>query len=171
MSLNSKWLMVNRLRKGQSLLDVVVAVGIVAALAVALITTILFTQRASRSTASTTQASKLVQQNIEQMRIFRDRQGFSSFPASDGNCFILNSDNPIPTNWELNVCPAETPSGKAEVFNNVTFFRRIAISTQSPNKKKVVVTASWTDSQGLPTVANTTILTNLANSVDSQGPC
>ncbi len=161
----------SNVKSGQSLLEVVVAVGIVAALAVALLTTSLLTQKTSRSTALNTQASKLVQQDIEQMRIFRDRNGLSAFPASDGNCFILNSSDPVPTNWTLDLCTAATSNGKPEVFNNVTFLKRIAISTQSVNKKKVVVSVSWTDSSGLQTVSNTTIFTNLSNCIDSPEGC
>ena len=160
---------ISNFKMGQSLLEVVVAVGIVSALAVALISTSLFTQKTSRSTAANTQASKLVQQNIEQLRIFRDRKGLIAFP--DGNCNILTTVDAEPKNWGFSGCSV----GEKISANNVDFYRRIAISTISlfsdPLKKKVVVTVSWTDSSGLQTVSNTTILTNLSNCIDASGAC
>jgi len=62
--------------KGQTLIEVVVAVGVVVLLAVSLITTNLVTQKTSRSARNTTQATKLAQDYAEKIRIIRDRDGY-----------------------------------------------------------------------------------------------
>lgn len=145
-------------RSGQSLVEVVVALGVVVALAVALITTSLVTQRTSRTAQNNTQATKLVQQNIEQVRVFRDRLGFSSL--SNGSCLTLNTTNPDPLQWSLSNCSGPTAGGEVITLGSIDFTRKIAISTPDTNRKQVIVTVSWTDSGGLQSVTNTTFLSN-----------
>src|SRR3990172_11075319 len=65
---------------GQSLIEVVVSVGVAVLLAVSLITTSLITQKSSRSARNNSQATKLVQQTLEQLRVYRDRYGFAALP-------------------------------------------------------------------------------------------
>lgn len=145
-------------RSGQSLVEVVVALGVVAALAVALVTTSLVTQRASRTAQNNTQATKLVQQNIEQMRVFRDRKGYTFL--ADGTCLTLNTTNADPALWILSPCAGVPPNGEKITLSNIDFFRKIAITTPAVNKKQIVVTVEWTDSGGLQKVTNTTFLSN-----------
>ncbi|MBI3282985.1 hypothetical protein HYZ70_02815 [Candidatus Curtissbacteria bacterium] len=141
---------------GQSLVEVVVALGVVVALAVALITASLVTQRSSRTAKNNTQATKLVQQNIEQLRVFRDRKGFSAL--SDGSCHTLDTTNPDPAQWSLPTCSGA--DGEVVTLSSIDFARKIAISTPAVNKKQIVVTVQWTDSGGLQSVTNTTFLSN-----------
>lgn len=150
--------------KGQSLVEVVVALGVVVALAVALITTSLVTQRASRSAQNNTQATKLVQQNIEQIRVFRDRKGFSSL--TNGSCLTLNTLDADPARWILSACSGPTADGEVVTLGNVDFTRKLAISTPAVNKKQIVVMVLWTDSGGLQSVSNTTFLSNCVNPSD-----
>lgn len=145
-------------RSGQSLVEVVVALGIVVALAVALVTTSLVTQRSSKTAQNNTQATKLVGQNIEQMRVFRDRKGFSFLV--DGTCFTLNTTNADPALWTLPVCAGVEANGEIVTLSNIDFVRKIAITTPTVNKKQIVVTVEWTDSGGLQKVTNTTFLSN-----------
>lgn len=145
---------------GQSLVEVVVALGVVAALAVALVTTSLVTQRTSLQAKNNTQATKLAQQTIEQMRVLRDRKGFDSL--STGSCFTLNTTNSDPAMWTLPACSGATLNGEVVTLNNTDFRRKIAIATPSgtANQKQVIVTVEWTDSGGNQKVTNTTILSN-----------
>lgn len=148
--------------RGQSLVEVVVALGIVIMLAISLVTTTIYVQKSSRAARNTAQATKLVQQSIEQVRIFRDRvgSGFDDLPSS--GCYKLNSLGEDPKNWSvsaINPCTA-IPPGEAEtvVFDNTTFYRWLRFASPSNSKKTVTVNVTWTDSGGLQTVSNSTYL-------------
>lgn len=146
---------------GQSLVEVVVALGVVVVLAVGLITASLVTQRASRSAQNNTQATKLVQENIEQIRVFRDRKGFTAL--SDGSCLTLDTINSNPLFWTLAACSGATATGELKTLGNLDFRRKIIISTPSVNKKQIDVTVQWNDSGGLQSVSNRTFLSNCVN--------
>lgn len=143
---------------GQSLVEVVVALGVVVALAMALITTSLMTQRASRTAQSSTQATKLVQQNIERLRVFRDRNGFSELASGTYRC-IRNTDLD-PSDWVLEASFVNCPVSGVISLGNVDFTSEITISTPAVNKKQVVVRVQWADPGGIQSVTNTTFLSN-----------
>lgn len=147
--------------RGQSLVEVVVSLAVVILLAVSLVSTSIFVQKASKSAQNNTQASKLVQQNIEQIRIFRDRNanGFDALPSS--GCRVLVATDSNPANWSLSsLASCDTPPPGAEVvaLNNTTFNRWLSFASPNSNEKSVTVTVSWTDSSGLQSVANATFL-------------
>ena len=156
------------LKKGQSLIEVVVALAVVSLLAVALISTSLVTQRTSKAAANDTQATKLVQQNIEQMRVFRDRKGYSALV--DGTCYTLIIANVSdPNTWSIAACSGGTINGEVITQANVVFTRRIAIATPggTSNQKRITVTVTWPDQGGTQTVSNVTILSNCISGADS----
>lgn len=143
-------------KSGQSLIEVVIIMTIVVMAAIALLATSLFTQKTARSASYQVQATKLVEQSIEQLRIIRDRRGYGYFDhgSFDGFC-SLDTSNPEPSSWLL-ICP-----GTAETipFDKVTFTREIKVENQ-PNQKKVTVTISWPESGATKTVSNVTFFSN-----------
>ena len=144
---------------GQSLVEVVVALGVVVVLAIALVSSSLVTQKTSRSAAATSQATKLVQQNIEQIRVFRDRQGFGFL--DNNNCWVLVTPDPDPLKWRLantvpNTCPESIILGQT-TFNRSVRIEAVAVNA---NQKRIKVTVTWADSGGVQTVSNTTVLSN-----------
>ena len=149
---------------GQSLVEVVVALGVVAALAVALVTTSLVTQRASRTAKNNTQASKLAQERIEEIRALRDRKGFTELVNNTGAaCRKLVKPSSDPVTWSLS---AASPCPEPVVLDQTTFLRELVISDDSPsspNIRVVTVTVSWTDPGGQQKVSNVTKLSNCVN--------
>lgn len=156
----------SQMSKGQSLVEVVVALGVVVILAIALVSTSLITQKTSRSAANTAQATKLVQQNIEQIRVFRDRRGFGSLENS--NCWVLVATDPDSLNWRLaNTAPNTCP--ESIILGQMTFNRSVRIEDgANANQKRIIVTVTWADSGGVQTVSNTTVLSNCVGVVE---PC
>ncbi len=150
------------LKIGQSLIEVVVALAIVIMLAISLVATTLLVQKASNNARNSTQATKLVQQNIEQVRVFRDRQsaGFDALPNS--GCYTLDTANADPAAWtvsSLSSCNGNPPNGAETVaLNNTTFKRWIIFDNPSSTKRTVTVTVTWTDSSGVQRVSNSTFL-------------
>ena len=142
---------------GQSLIEVVIAMAVIVGLAVALVTTTLVVQKTSRTARNNTQATKLVQQNIEQVRVYRDRKGYASIPDG-GSCYTLSSGDPDPLIWFFSASfDCLTGSGQQITLGKTNFDRKIKIETDA-SIKKVTVTVSWTDSGGTQSVSNQTIL-------------
>lgn len=151
-------------KTGQSLMEVVVAMALVIAAAIALVATSIFTQKTSRSANAQTQATKLVEENIEQIRVLRDRKGYG---AIDFNlsCMVLL---PIPSgsnidSWRLSPCSSSTtpPTTNGEVIapssNNLTsFIRRVSVLNSGPDKKEVKVSVFWEESGGTKSVSSVT---------------
>ena len=166
-------------KKGQSLIEVVIALAVVVALAISLVTASLITQKTSRSATSNTEATKLVQENIEQIRVFRDRKGFSALtnsPASGctGGGLVLVTTNSDPLQWTLSNS-LSTPSvacPETKTLGQTNFSRKLTISDPASasligKQKKVVVTVSWMDSSGTQSVSNDTVLSNCVSSTET----
>jgi len=144
--------------RAQSLIEVVVAMAVITGLAIALVTMSLFSQKTAREATNTTQASKLAQENIEQVRIFRDRQGYSAFSSVSDGCHTLGTSNPDPSTWSFSPSfDCLTGTGETKTLDKTDFYRKIKIESVSATKK-VTVTVSWTDSSGTQKVTNTTLL-------------
>ncbi len=143
---------------GQSLIEVMVAMAVITGLAIALVTMSLFSQKTAREARNNTQASKLAQENIEQVRIFRDRQGYSVLSSVSDGCYTLNTNNSDPSTWSFSPrFDCLTGTGEKKTPDKTDFYRKIKIESVLATKK-VTVTVSWTDSSGTQNVTNTTIL-------------
>lgn len=87
------------MKNGQSLIEVLVAVGVATLLGIALVSTAVLTQKTSRSTQNTAYATKLAQEMVEQLRIFRDQsrnklEAFPFYASLDPNysiCYTITS--------------------------------------------------------------------------------
>lgn len=141
-----------RLSLGQSLIEVVVSAGIAVVLAIALISTSLIVQKSARVAKNNAQATKLAQESIEQMRVFRDRKGFDALTRSP--CLVLkDADKPDFSKWnlvDLVGCP--------ESIAGTPFKREISIQDSSASNKLVTVTIKWSESGGEKSVSSQTIL-------------
>lgn len=143
-----------RCRFGQSLIEVIVSVGIAVILAIALISAGLISNKAARSARNNTQATKLTEQAIEQIRVFRDRQGYGAL-TNEPTCYLINMPGADPATWTLTTsgCPQTITQG------NVDFSRKLTIvDGASANTKLITATVTWADSGGTQTVTSQTIL-------------
>ncbi|MBI4037895.1 hypothetical protein HY382_02525 [Candidatus Curtissbacteria bacterium] len=138
---------------GQSMIEVVVGVGVAVLLGVSLITTTLITQRTARSARNNTQASKLVQGYTEKMRIIRDRQGFDTLTAkvnsaNNAACSYINDADTNITLWFLVSCP--DPRGYPLTLDKTTFYQKVKINGALPlsgDKVDFLIAVEW-DEQG-----------------------
>ncbi len=152
---------------GQTLVEVIVALGVVVALAVSLVTASLVTQRSARSAKNNTQATKLVQQTIEQLRVLRDRQGFSVL--ANNTYYCVKNTNLDPLSWVLEPQATNCPKNGLVTLNNVDFTPKITISAGANSKQKMItVEVSWMDTSGTQKVTN---VTNLSNCVTGNVAC
>ena len=158
----------NEFSGGQSLVEVVVSVGIAVILAISLITTSLITQKSSRSARNNSQATKLVQQTLEQIRVFRDRHPPDD-PAVDDKleflpnaptttCYSLDATSNDPDNWTLNSASCSTT--QTITLDNTNFNRKIEMINQGLNAEKrlITITISWDESGQTRSVKSQTFL-------------
>ena len=148
----------NTFFSGQSLVEVVVSIGIAVMLAISLITTSLITQKSARSARNNSQATKLVQQTLEQLRVFRDRAGFSELPNAPTAiiCVDLNIvDANDPSTWAF-VTPVPCPY--FETIPDTIFSRQIEFLNDGAEKRLITVTVSWDESGQTRSVKSQTFL-------------
>lgn len=156
-------------KNGQSLIEVVIALGVVVVLAVSLVSTSLITQRTARSAKNNTQASKLVQENIEQLRVVRDRQGFPTL--ANRECATLNTANADPSLWTIET--SSCPDGEQLTLDNTDFRRKFSIGPDpldlsNSKKKQIIVSVFWQDTGGPQEVSN---VTNLSDCIVTSVAC
>ena len=148
---------------GQSLIEVVISIALAAILAISLISTTLITQRTSQSARNNTEATKLAQEWVEQVRVFRDRHDFDELEttAVPPLCRIDASDLD-PDKWTLQggVCPVDL------VIGTITFRRELSISElvpPDPNKRLLTVRVIWDEPGGQKEVKHDTVFSKWEN--------
>src|SRR3989344_7347794 len=159
-------------RSGQSMIEVVVSIAVVVVLAISLITTTLITQKTASSAKNNSQATKMAQKAFEQVRIYRDRRGFSSLPALDGCYNLVTNNNPDPSGWSFD--PINCNTGVAEKItpDNIDFYRKIQFTNVPSSEKKIIVTVTWTESASQQSVVHTSLITSwCAGQIVPGSPC
>lgn len=155
-------------KSGQSLIEVLVAFGVVVIVGMALITASLATQRTSISARAKSQATELAQQYLEQVRVIRDINGFNN----NAGCFtIQGSQNPEPLTWTLTNGTLPSPQsggclvgsgvyiGEVVPLNNINYYRRVTFTVITANvSKKAVVDVNWKEGTNDRSISQETIL-------------
>lgn len=150
--------------KGQSLIEVLVAFTVSIIVGIALVSAGLATQRSSISARNKSQATKLAQEYLEQVRLIRDVKGYNTlFPAGFTNaCYSVNTASGTdPSSWSLAYVAATCTSTQGESFplNSTNFYRKVTISDVAGGlAKKVVVDVSWTEGTNARSVSEETTL-------------
>ncbi len=152
-------------KNGQSLIEVLVAFGVMVMVGMALITASLATQRTSNSARSKSQATELTQTYLEQVRVIRDIKGFSYIT---NGCFtITNSSNSDPSQWSLaSGCVGTTPcnaaapyNGELVPLNSINYCRKVTFyDIPGGVSKKAVVEVTWKEGTNDRSVSNETII-------------
>lgn len=177
------------------MIEVVVGLGIATLLAVALISTTIYTEKLSRAAKNRTQASKLVQQSIEQLRSFRDSQsgGFANLAPNGVGCYydtnvgtdantkqivwvfsglVTSCTTPPPITMPTNPSPGTEQILPLSGINDsdVTFSRWVQFTSITANQKNFVVFVAWQGSSGVEYVSSASSLSNPCTSEASACP-
>lgn len=122
--------------KGQTLVEMVFALGVAVLVIVALVAATTFAVRNAQFARNESLASKYGQEEMELVRAFRDKNGLANLSCG-GNCYIDNS--------------LALRNGQETLSGGFTrSFAIVSPATGCPaGAKKVVVTVSWTDSKGI----------------------
>jgi Tfp pilus assembly protein PilV len=134
---------------GQSLIEVVVAVGMISILLVALLSLVSLSLKNSRMAQARTQAVSLAEEGIELMRAYRD-YSWTTILSQAGNNYDL------PVNWVVtdglaSLCPDQPTI-------NDTYWRCVDLVLQGADELAVEISVSWIEGgQTFSTVQDTNL--------------
>ncbi len=128
-------------------MELVIAIGIVAIVASALVTAVTSSLRYSQAIRTRSQGVKLAQEGVELARTLRDTSTWDVFEtyAATGS-------------WCLNaagVWSPDTSSGNCPTAAGSDFWRRVLFTwntVSTPNRMEVIVTVSWGERNNASTV-------------------
>jgi type II secretory pathway pseudopilin PulG len=160
----------NKDQKGQSLLEVLTALGVAAVVIVALSILAVSSLRNAQHARSQTEATKFVNEGIEQVRTVRDQKGWNAFGGYTINsCYVVDT---TVSPWSLTNNGGVVVCGSGgEPIGSTQFKREIKLedanlsggtpgcSTGPCPGRKITVSVFWTDSFGLNTSQASTVLT------------
>jgi type II secretory pathway pseudopilin PulG len=136
-------------QSGQSLVEVIVAVGMMALLLVAILALVALSVKNSRLAKTRNQAVALAQEGIELMRTYRDYSWTELMSRANGTVFDL-PDNWIIANGLTNNCPSDFP------INSV--FRRCVSLNNTTGAINVLLTVAWQEGAKIYQTEQTTQL-------------
>lgn len=111
--------------RGQSLLEVIVALAVVLLVVIALVRAVVTAVRSSDFAKKSAQASSFAQEGMEKVRSYRDQNNWTTFTNNCNNLTAIGLSATPASPFTLSVnCPDDG------------------------SKKKVMVRVSWTDSAG-----------------------
>src|SRR5688572_27566704 len=131
--------MKNKLSKGQSIFEVVLAVGVVTVVLIALVSLVSQTQKNVNAAKNRSEGTRMVQESTEWLRNERDRDWAGFYQRSSGN--------PI---WCLNTLSWSQQSGCGSNMIGKTYRREVRLvrDSTSINTVEAEVRVAWTESQG-----------------------
>ncbi|MEA3355287.1 MAG: hypothetical protein U9Q63_02250 [Patescibacteria group bacterium] len=135
--------------KGQSLVEVVVGVGMMSLLLVALLALISLSVKNSRVAKNKTQSVALAQEGIELMRTYRDYSWNEFSGDANGSEYILDS------NWTVGDGLNGGCTSESEMYSGSLFSRCVNLS----GEVDVTVTVYWQEGPKLNSTVQTTKLT------------
>jgi Tfp pilus assembly protein PilV len=147
----AKW---NNALGGQSLVEVVVAVGIVLILVTGLIVATTFSLRFNQRSKIRTEALSYAEEGLEFVRQLRDAD-WNTVPSTGIYCFGIGQAG----------LEGEVPAGGCSVDEATGFTRTIEMSTDDVCEdpltcKKVTASVSWTENSQMQSVRLSSYLTN-----------
>lgn len=156
---------------GQSLIEVLIAFTVSVVIGMALVSAGLATQRASISARNKSQATKLAQEYLEEIRLIRDVKGFSSFMQY--GCWKIKTtdsggvESTDPSVWTLamlalSACHStisQMTNADKSTLNNTVFYRELKLTSLVPSSStKVSVQVYWQEGVNTRSVFAETVL-------------
>jgi len=156
-------------QEGQSLLEVLTALGVASVVIVALSVLAVSALRNAQHAKAQAEAAKYVSEAIEEVRAVRDQRGWSDFStyAVDA-CYKVNrASSPWSLETSTVVCGGGGEAVGSSKFNREIKLERQDLAAGSPGclgsnpcpGRKITVSVYWTDAFGPNTSQATTILT------------
>lgn len=138
-------------QSGQSIFEVVLAVGIVTVVLISIVGLVAVTQRNTNAAKTRAEASRSAQEALEWIRQERDTNWTAFYNRTAINTYCLDT-----LSWgNSNSC------GNNELVTDKGFIREVVFTRDpNPNAVKTEVRVRWTDGQGTHDLRSTTQFTN-----------
>lgn len=133
---------------GQTLLEIVVGVGLVSMVLVAMVSAITYSLANIQQAKSKAEATQYAQDAIEWLRNQRDNLGWTGFSTHAGNTYCLND-----LNWS-------TPTNCSGFTLKNIYKREVTLIADSADKITAALNMQWQRGTQTKTVAVTTVYTN-----------
>lgn len=147
---------INKNRKGETLIEVVLAVGLAVMVLFALVVLGSSAVKTGTSSSRRAEAEKLASSGVEAIRYLRDANGFDSLELG---CYTIDSTGSSVS--KINDTCAD-PASRIEINLGTgdSFDRKIEVAAYagSTTMKKVTSTARWVESSGTRSVVISTVL-------------
>ncbi len=144
-----------RNQRGQSLIEVLVAITVGIFVVVALINAAVAAMRNAQYAKNQNIATKLAQEGMEQVRAVRDRMDwtiFSTYGDAGKPCYSVDTSS-----WQL--VGNDAGCAGLAVTGFASFLRMIKVEDGVSGQEKITVKVSWTDAAGIHTSELTSYLT------------
>jgi Tfp pilus assembly protein PilV len=135
-------------KKGQSILEVVIAIAMVSIILITLVALASLSIRASTFSRNQTEAQRLTQQVSEWLRAEKDA-GWAKFKSHAGT-----------TSWCLNNLSWTSSGTCSGVVSGTVFTRNLTFTNNADGSVQADIRTSWTDPQGMHTEPTSIIFTN-----------
>lgn len=139
--------------KGQSLFEVVLALGVITAITVGIVSLTVNAMRNAAFSKNKTLAGRYAQEATEWLRSQRDAD-FNDFSGRASGTYCLK--NPI--DWSTH-----TNCSTSDYISETVLFRKVSFTTTSPGGKIIIeadVVVYWSDAQGYHEVRSATSFTD-----------
>ena len=143
---------------GQSLVELIVAVGLILTAVVALLTLATSSMKSSGFGVAKARATKLANEEMELVRAYRDSVGWSDFSSGTGVPSCSDSTNPcyISVDPVISIQPGSDTTVPPFTRNFITVPPNSALQ----NKYTIAVRVIWTDQSGEHTVEISSVLSD-----------
>lgn len=142
-----------KFKGGQSLIEMVVAVGMMSLLMVALLSVISLSIKNTRLAQARTQAVGLAQEGIELMRAYRDFSWNDFYAKADGQSYTLVD------NWTVEAGLTQSGCNEFSYFDASQFFSRcVTLSAVEVGRVTVEVIIYWQEGSQLKNISQSTNL-------------
>jgi len=145
---------VKKTSAGQSLVEVVVAIGVMSLLLMALLALVSLSVKNSRVARDRSKAVALAQQGVELMRTYRD-YSYTLLAAAAGETYVLAA------NWAVEDGLVTAGCDETSFMDETDYFSRcVRVIMVEPSQVEVAVTVYWQEGNKLNATEQTTRLSS-----------
>ncbi len=146
--------------QGQSLIEIIIAMAVAVVIVISLVGLTIVSLRNSQFARSQTAATKLTQEAMEKIRLWRDTS-WTDFSSKVGNTYLLGNNCQLSPSFScatiLSACPI---TGNETSLINDQFLRCATLAAAGTDRINVTVATVWRDSKGVHQSSASSIFSN-----------
>ena len=139
-------------KSGQTLIELMVAVGLIAMVVTALLVLVSAATKVGVSSLRRSQATKIATLALESVRFYRDKESYDNLPNPNNEiCFIIDNEiSPGSSPLTPTSCQISTADFQEVLLEGFSFYRQIKLLPEDSvlNSRDVIVEVRWFESGG-----------------------